>query len=202
MRTWERSLLLALTLGVLSLLARISFSPEAMAARDGDAGDHPIAVCAMPSLINELMASDRYLPQRENPAPELREQFEDLRKELDDINEGLEGADENDPATQRDLRRRREIFQQLQGLQAQIARAVEQKTAEQFAECYAMVRSSASAIAEDLGFDYVIATGDPEETLNTTISEVTLRQITARPVLRAPKGVDITDDIRDDLNLD
>jgi Skp family chaperone for outer membrane proteins len=201
MRIWERSLLLALTLTVLSLLARVSLTPAALAADDDDR-DHAIAVCAMPSLINELMASPRFLPARENPAPELRDEFEDLRRELDDLNQRLENAGENDPGAQRDVRRRREVFQQLQNLQGRIARAVEEKTAEQFAECYAMVRSSASAIAEDLGFDYVIATGDPDESLSTTISEVTLRQITARPVLRFPRGVDITDDVRDDLNLE
>lgn len=201
MRHWERSLLLALLFCVLALLARVSFAPDALAAAP-DADDHRIAVCAMPSLINELMASERYLPEREDPAPELREEFEDLREELDALNENLEGAGPDDPNAARDIQRRREVFQRLQALQSRLSRAVETKTAEQFAECYALVRSSANAVAEDLGFDYVIATGDPDESLSTTISEVTLRQITARPVLRFPKGVDITDDVRDDLNLE
>jgi len=202
MRHWERSLLLVLAFLVAGMLARVSFAPAAHAAGEPDDPRHTIAVCAMPSLVNELMGSERFLPEREDPAPELREQFDDLRRELEKLNEGLEGAAEGDPNAARDMRRRREVFQQLQAVQSQIARAVEAKTAEQLAACYALVRSSANAVAEDLGFDYVIATGDPDETLNTAAAEVTLRQITARPVLRFPKGVDITDDVRDDLNLE
>lgn len=203
MRPWERTLLLGVALAVLALLARVSFEPAAHADEPGArTADLRIAVCATPSLINELMASDRFLPDRENAAPEIREELDDLRAELRELQDRVQGADQGDPGVQRDRERAREAFAEFQRLQQQLGEAIETKTAEQLAEAFGMVKSSASAIAERLGYDYVISTGDPEEDLNRTISEVTLRQITARPVIRFPKGVDITDDVRDDLNLD
>lgn len=202
MRTWERTLLLVLTLAVLALLARVSFSPAAYAIANAEDQEYIIAVCATPSIINELMASDRFAPARENVLPDARKDLEDLRDELGDLQDRLDGADPSDPGAQRDRRRAREAVNEYQRLQQQIGEAVEAKTAEQLAECFAMVRSSASAVAEHLGYEYVISTGDPEEELSKTNSEVTLRQITARPVLRAPKKVDITDDVRDDLKLE
>ena len=202
MRTWERTLLLALTLAVLALLARVSFSPAAYAIDSPrDEPSHTIAVCATPSIINELMASERFAPDRENADPEARKKLEELRSELRDLQERLKNADPNDPVAQKDRARAREAVSEFQQLQQQLAEAVETKTAEQLAACFALVKSSAAAVAEHLGFEYVISTGDPEEKLNTTNSEVTLRQITARPVIRFPKVVDITDDVRDDLKL-
>ena len=199
MRTFERTLLLALALAV---LARVTLDPEAHARADRDDQHFQLAVCAMPSLVNELMASDRFLPDREDAAPDIRRQLDELREELQDLEERIRGGAGDDPSLQRDRERAREAVREFQSLQQSLARAIETKTAEQLAECYALVKSSASAIAEELGFDYVIATGDPDERLSTADSQVTLRQITARPVLRFPKGVDITDDVRDDLNLE
>lgn len=203
MRTWERTLILALALAVLALLARVSFEPNARAADTAPPKpEHSIAVCATPSIINELMASPRFKPDRENAAPDIRKKLEDLRDELNDLRERLKGADPNDPGAQADSQKAREDVSEFQRLQQQYLGAVEAKTAEQFAQCFALVKSSANAVAEKLGYDYVISTGDPDEELSKTDSNVTLRQITARPVIRFPKGVDITDDVRDDLNLE
>ncbi len=74
-------------------------------------------------------------------------------------------------------------------------------TAKQVKECNALVRSSTRAVAEDLGFDFVISSADEEEELAESV-EVLFRQITSRPVIMFPEENDITSDVRDDLNLE
>lgn len=200
MRNWERTLLIATAAALAALLARTTLAPEARA--DADRQEHPIAVCAIPSIVNQLMQSERFAPVRENLLPDVRDRLRDIREEMQDIREDLEGASPDDPDAQASARQFRTLSRELAELQQQLVNAVERKTAEQIAECFALARSSASAVAEDLGFDYVISTGDPDEDLNTDATEVTLRQITARPVVKFPRGVDITDDVRDDLHID
>ena len=193
---------LGVALGALALRGGIGLlSPTAHAEIAG--GDKPIiAVCAVPTLINELMQSDRFRPAREEVEPEARAELEAAGKELQEIREGLKGADPNAEEAQQRIQRFRELNSRATQLQMQIQVALDRKTAEQLGECFDLVRASADAVAEDLGFDYVIATGGVDEKFSSEQSEVTLRQITARPVIRFPKGADITDDVRDDLKLD
>jgi Skp family chaperone for outer membrane proteins len=186
--------------GASLLLTHHLLSPPALAAQ-ADADQPLIAVCATPTLINELMQSDRYLPARQDAAPELRQQLTELAEELQELQNTLRGADPQDPETQAGIAAYREKSSRAAQLQSQIANAIERKFAEQLVECFELVKSSADAIADDLGFDYVISTGAADEQLSREDSTATLRQITARPMIRFPKAADITEDVRDDLKL-
>ncbi len=201
MRPTDRLILAVLAVSAAAIALRPIALPRALARDDGDEAPS-IAVCAMPTLINELMASDRFRPELENVAPDLRDELEAVTEEMADIRDRLQDFDPEDPADQRDAQRFRELRLEQESLQRQLNAAVQRATAEQIARAYELVRSSADAVGADLGFAYVISTGDPREELNTTDFNVTLRQITARPVLRFPDGADITDDVRDDLNLE
>lgn len=187
--------------GLTLLVAQRVISQPAMAGIAGD--DHNlIAVCATPTLINELMQSDRYLPAREDAAPELREELRNAAEELQRLREELQGADPKLPEIQQKIARFRELNASTVQLQQRIALATERKFAEQLVECFELVKASADAIADDLGYAYVISTGSPDEKISREQSEATLRQITARPMIKFPKAADITDDVRDDLKLD
>ncbi len=171
-------------------------------AEVGGAPKPIIAVCSTPTLINELMQSDRFRPALEQTAGDARNELQDIAKELQTIRDGLQGADTSTPDAQQQIARFRELTVRASQLQQQVAGAVEEKRAAQLVECFDLVKASADAVAEHLGFDYVISTGSLDEQLSKTDSDATLRQITARPMIRFPKSADITDDVRDDLKLD
>ena len=195
------SIAVGIALGGAALLTAHRLVAPALAQNHGD--DHPlIAVCATPTLINELMQSDRFAPARAEVAPELRTELQEISEQLQDLQDQLQNADPGDAAAQEKFRRFRELGARAGVLQQRIATAQERKFAEQLVECFELVKTSADAIADDLGFDYVISTGSPDEELSRVASDATLRQITARPMIRFPKSADITDDVRDDLNLD
>ena len=160
-----------------------------------------IAVCALPTLINELMSSDRYAPDREAFAEELTKELNELTQRGRELSVELRELQPDDPAAQPKLREIQELREAIARVQQQNSRRLEVFTAEQIKECNRLVRSSAQAVAEDLGFEFVISSADAEEDLADSV-ETLFRQITSRPVIMFPEENDITSDVRDDLNLE
>jgi len=164
--------------------------------------DESIAVCSLPNLINDLMGSDRFLPDREAYVADRTEELRELNEQGREMSQRLSTMTPEDPGAQ-------ELFESVQRLREQIARKqaenaalVETFTATQLSECNDLVRSSARAVAEDLGYAFVIASADPDEDLSKQSVEVLLRQLTSRPVIMFPEDNDITSDVRDDLKLE
>ncbi|MEO1130234.1 MAG: hypothetical protein AAFX05_11085, partial [Planctomycetota bacterium] len=62
--------------------------------------------------------------------------------------------------------------------------------------------SSAAAIAEEQGFDYVLASITPDTEVMEGTMDAVARDILGRPVLVLPEGTDITEDVRADLKLE
>lgn len=201
MRRAERFLLLAALVIALAAFLRIGNPSDAHAAYR-QSNEHTIAVCAIPLIVNELMSSDRFLPAREALGARLEAEIQPLLDEAKAIYDSLQSAKQDDPETQSKLRRFQQLQQQVRERQQSASVEIERITANQIVECYKLVRSSAIAVAEDLGFDYVIASVGEDEDLTSESVEVVLRQMVARPVVLAPKDVDITEDVREDLKLE
>jgi Skp family chaperone for outer membrane proteins len=169
---------------------------------DNQGSDSSIATCAVPQIVNELMASDRFTPARDELANQLRDEITPLFDRGRAMVDELQTMQPEDEETQAKMRELQQLRQQHAQLEQQSSIRMGAFTAEQIAECFTLVRSSAGAVAEDLGYDYVISTVGEDEELNTSTVETVLRQMLARPVLFAPEDADITDDVREDLNLE
>ncbi|MEO1130233.1 MAG: hypothetical protein AAFX05_11080 [Planctomycetota bacterium] len=203
MRTVERlALVIVAAVVALLVLRDIPFARSADAHSMMLADEPVIAVCAIPTLVNELMQSDRFLPERTRVEEEGQAELQGLRDEANRIRDEVRERGPDDPAAQNSIRRFRALAEQIARGENQLALRLQRLTAEHLGQCYELARSSAIAVAEDLGFEYVIASGSSDEELNRQVPEVLLRQITARPMLKAPEEADITADVRDDLNLE
>lgn len=162
-----------------------------------------IAVCAVPAIINDLMASDRFEPDFLERQEELREEVEPLIDELEELQAQLTApdADPEDPALQQAFER----FQQLRGQLSQISQqhnvTLDAFRAKQIIEAYELIKASARAVATEQGFQYVISSADEFEELAES-TQVVVRQLTVRPVMMYPEAADITEAVRDDLNLE
>jgi Skp family chaperone for outer membrane proteins len=195
------------TLSAAALFAAINLSPlgSASAHAAGDEAekvDAPkIAVCAIPMLVNELMASDRFRPDREKLEEELKAEYEELQTEFSELGDKGRGMKQDDPAFAETAQAYRDLQQKIYEKQREIAEKLETKSAEQLLACYEMARSSASAVAEGLGYNYVFSSVGADEKLSGENVELALRQMMARPVVMAPKNADITEDVRADLKL-
>lgn len=197
-RTHTTLVVAALAISLVAL-----FRPAPTTAHAGAAvmSDSTIAVCALPTLINELMASGRFLPERDAYQKDLNEELDELRERLTELQQQLQNMNPDDPGAQETFNEFQQLRQQLAQGQQENARKLEAFTARQVKECNRLVRSSARAVAEDLGFEFVISSADPEEDLAETV-ETLFRQLTSRPVIMYPEENDITIDVRDDLNLE
>ena len=194
----NRWLLALLTVGVLALALR-PFTPVATGSGEDD--KQRLAVCSIPTIVNELMATDRFVSEREEITEDFEERREDLQRELERIAERGRGMDEDDPALPALGEEFRTLQNELGTLRREFAQRTAELQAEQLAACYELARSSAIAVGEDLGYDFVIASGSPDEELNRTNAQQLLGQLSRRPMIMFPDEHDITDDVRDDLNL-
>lgn len=205
MRSAERLFLYAAVTTALLLALRAAplIGPAAHAASPGRGEAPRIAVCAVYSIADALMDSDRFRPERVEFEQELRrESLAPLMEELKRLQKQLEAADRKD-ANFQELRER--YFRQ-QGVVSratqEIAKEVEKKVADQLVECYHLVRAAAADVAEDLGYDFVLASNGADEDLRKDSVSGLMRDILGRPVLVSPAEVDITDDVRAHLKLE
>ena len=177
--------------------------PTAIAAEQADAiGEPRIAVCASIRLVNELMNSDRFKPAQTEERNRLQaeivpivDQGVALETRLKDIDPSSQEGQE----IQHELMRLR---QELARKQQETGIRFEQFISEQSREAYALVRDSAIAIAEKRGFNYVLASQNLDDTITEGPVAGVLNDILGRPVLMAPEGADITEEVRADLKLD
>lgn len=193
------------TLCAAALIAAVNLSPLVGAAASSDEADKvdapKIAVCAVPMLVNELMASDRFKPDRDKLEEDLKAEYDALQEEFRKVGEQGRGLSQDDPEFGATAQKYRELQQKIFEKQRDIASQLEAKSAEQLLECYELARSSANAIAEGLGYNYVMSSVGIDEKLSGDNVELALRQMMARPVIMAPKNADITEDVRADLKL-
>ena len=206
MRTAERVTLYAAVGAalLLSLNATLPTTGAAQAARAAaDAPQPRLAVCALYKIADELMDTERFKPARVEFETQLREEsLKPLIDQLKELQQRLESMDQKDPA----FAETRERFFRTQNLAQrttqEIAQKIERKVAEQLKECYGLARTSAVAVAEDMGFNYVIASNAPDDDLESETVVSLVRDMLSRPVLLNPKEVDISEDVRQDLKLE
>ncbi|MEM9083233.1 MAG: OmpH family outer membrane protein [Planctomycetota bacterium] len=208
MKPFERvALWITLAAALTALLATGLFDRPLHAQEEAgektDVAKPLIAVCAVPAIINDLMASDRFEPDFLDRQEELREEVQPLIEELEELQAQLTApdADPEDPALQLAFERFQQLRNQLAQLSQQHNATLDGFRAKQIIEAYELIKASAQAVATELGFEYVISSADDFEELAES-TQIVVRQLTVRPVMMYPEAADITEAVRDDLNLE
>lgn len=188
----------ALSIGVVA--AGWLISPAHAAQRR--AADSAIAVVALPDIMNDLMESDRFAPELQRYIDEQRAELEPLVERLQQLQQQLQNIGQDDPQGPALFQEFQRVRQEAATKQNEVNMRIEKFRAGQIIQAYKLVRSSAQAVAEDLGFEYVLTSSDDAEELEPQNVEGALRQIMSRPAIMFPDDADITDDVREDLNLE
>ena len=187
-------------------LTQGTMTPEAHAGAYAKQADGVIATVDVVTLIDDMMNSDRFMPERKAKELELNAQYlEPLQAQASDLearfNEAQASGDQ--AAMQAIQIEYNALQQQAQVAQGNFSRELEVYVADQFKQAFAAVRDSAAAVAEELGFEYVLTSGDPEaDFAEESPLSVVRTQAFTRTVVMKPEGTDITDDVREDLNLE
>ena len=198
MRT-ERFLIAALAIAALALALRPGSDARATIEED----TFSIAVCSLPTIVNELMASERFTEEREDLASEFEDASSDIEERLEQISQDARGMDPDDPAMGAMGEQFNELRQELFRLRSSFESDSARLQARHLKEAFQLVRASASVVADDLGYDFVLSSASPDsdDELNEQNAALLLGQLSRRPVITYPDAHDITDDVRDDLNL-
>lgn len=192
--------------GVFATIALAALTQNTASARNAHAylkPQHPIATAAIPMIVSELMNSSRFTPDRERLQEEFKAKADELEAQINRFTEKYAGQTPNpeDPRVQEDYRQFQALRQQYTNLQQEAAVAYEKLAARQIVEAYKLACSAVQSVAEDLGYDYAIASIGEDEVLNAVDTSTAVRQMMARPMIHYPKATDITPDVRDELRL-
>lgn len=213
MRLSERLVMYTLCAGALAVsLSVMCGSPLGIGARASAAvdtaeagageGEVKIAVVSLMKIADELMDSSRYKPERDELDETInKELIRPAIEALQDLEKKIQGAGEQSPEFPAMRNEYVRLRQELTRKQQEAAQKAEALVGEQLKACFQMVRDSAAAIAEKKGFTYVMSSMRPDDKFQNGPVQATIRDVLARPMLVFPKGVDITEDVRDDLKL-
>lgn len=207
MRSRERLVLyplIAIAL-VAALRAGNGFERPATAGVDAPADaptDTRIAVVAAMKIGDELMDSGRFKPARVELEEKLNgELIRPTMEKLQELERKIKELDEKSP----EFPQLREEYirgrNELTAKQRETAQRAEALVSEQLKECFQLIRDSAAAIAEKKGFTFVLSSLRPDDKMQGGPVQATIRDLLSRPVVVFPKGVDITEEVREDLKL-
>lgn len=175
-------------------------APAQATQRRADGG--VVAVVATPDIMNDLMDSDRFKPERDRFAEEKRAELEPMIERIQKLQQELQEMPQDDPAFGQTFQQFQQLGQQIRQRQTEINAELDKFTAGQILAAYKLVRSSAQAVADDLGYEYVMTSAGEDDEIQAQSVDTTLRQIMSRPVIMFPDDADITADVREDLNLE
>lgn len=208
MRKGERVVLYAVSLAALALAATgglpwLGGAPARANASAAEESVEPrIAVVSLMKISDDLMDSDRFKPARTELDETVNKEL--IRPVLEQLQAVEKKVKESNPEAPEMNGLREEYFKlrgELQAKQREAAQRAEKLVSEQLKQCFDLVRESAAAIAEKRGFNYVVSSMRSDDKFQDGPVQATVRDMLSRPMVVFPKGVDITDDVREDLKL-
>ncbi len=203
MRSTERFFIYAALAAAVVIAAGGRFARSDAFAQDSAAAkaENPIAVCDLVTIVEKLMESDRYRPAREEAQLAAEEKLRPLSEAGRAAEQRARATPQDDPSFQDQVRALQMAQAEYQQAFQQTGAELEKLTVSQLAEAYEIARASAEDIAGDLGYSYLIASRDAEKPIEAPDVAGAVRTMLARPVILAPEGTDITEDILADLKL-
>lgn len=188
-----------------ALLALAAVAPwraaPAFAADPAEPSRRLIAVVDVVGVVERLMDSDRYKPARDEVGAAAEADVRPLREKVQAIEEKHRGLQPTDPAYADAVREYQQARAALERRAQELSKELDALTTKQLIECYRIVRASADAIAEQMGYQYVVASRPVEKDLDAQDTAAVVRAIIARPVLRFPNEADLTPDVKQDLKI-
>ncbi len=198
MRTMGKAMVVVLVAGL--ALATARWGAGRAEAQGGAPGAEParVAVLDVLMVVEKMMESDRYRPQREAFRDEQKAKLEALQGEISKIEDKGRAMKQDDP----ELPALAQEYQAKKGDAQQLFASVETYAAKQFVEAYRLALESGNAVAERHGYSHVVMTQ-----LDRPIPEVgsvgdAIQAIMLRTMVRYPKGDDLTPLVMKELAVD
>ena len=197
-RTLAASVILGSTVIGGALVLRAEAQPESM-----DEPMRRIATVDTVGLLEVMLETEEdFLAERERVRTGIEDELEDVRSEIEGIQLEAQQLSPDDPQLQMLQQRFQRATQRLSQVQEQSAMRVEELTSRQARDGYGRIHSAIDSIAEERGLDHVMATrrgGEIPASRGTPTA--VFQDILARPLVVSPESSDITELVRERLDL-
>ncbi len=182
-------------LAVRNAAGRISWSDAATARA------YAVGCVHIDRIMKGLLASERYSSERQKFDDEARGQGEEFEKRSKDLQDKYPDPKPADP----NFEDARKAFLTLQGeyeqWMGQIQRIQSKHMAEQVEKAYRDVVAATEVVAQRGGVDLVYRFMPPEREFGSQELADAMLQVQARPFLKYPAGIDLTDEVAKELAL-
>ncbi len=198
MKPFERTLLIVLAIGAALIAAGAALRTETPKA------DTEIAVCDVYNVMERLMNSDRIAPAIQEKQDAIAAEIKPLEDQLRLLQQELQAANQEDPSFQAKVQRFEQLRQQYFQLQQALTVEMQRFIAEKQVEAFELARDSASGIAEEMGYTYLVNSRDANKRIEVggnTPDNVTA-SVLSRVMLMLPEEDNITEDVIEELNLE
>lgn len=152
-------------------------------------------------LLEQMLDGEPYAAARDAAAKAWNDQIQPLVSQRDDVVQSLSGLGQDDPGAQG-------LYQQFQGLEQRIRQlsqeaeaSVDQTSAEQLADAYKKIHAAVGQVAAEHGYDRVFSSRMSVDEFNAENTNVVVQEVLLRPVLANTPGHDLTDLVRESLNI-
>ncbi len=170
-------------------------------ALDGAAPPVRIATIDLLGLVEDMLQTDAYKPDRDEFRGDWEERIQDMQNSLAQIEGELRLASPTDPNTRQLQQRYQQTGYQYQQMQRQAGMAFDRFSADQAASAYALLHEKASALAAELGYTHLIASRRSGEIADRGSLATVTQEILARGVILSPDADDLTETLRERLSI-
>ncbi len=170
-------------------------------AQDAGAPPARIATIDLLGLLEDMLQTDAYKPDRDEFRGEWESKIKDMQDSLAQIEGELRLASPTDPNTRQLQQRYQQTGYQYQQLQRQAGMEFDRFSADQAASAYAMLHEKAAELAAELGYTHLIASRRSGEIADRGSLATVTQEILARGVILSPSADDLTETLRDRLSI-
>lgn len=169
---------------------------------DGDFKQaYTIGFVDLSRALNPLMESESFLDERDALRQEFAPAEADFRSRLERVAEQLRGLEPNSP----EFRQRQEEWQRIYQEYGEWAQQVQlrrnQLDVKHLESAYRELTAAVDVVADKLGVDIVLRFIPTEKEFQAQDAEGALTEIRLRAALKYPQGLDITEEVLEELNV-
>jgi Skp family chaperone for outer membrane proteins len=184
-----------------SVLHNVVSLPAFAQAQGAASAEGKAATVDVLKLLETMLETGEYADARTAAGDVWNTQIEPLGTELQDLRQSITNMDPNDPAAQGLYQQFQSVQQRIGSLQQEAGQAMDKMSAEQLADAYRKIYAAVDTVAAAHQIDRVFSSRMTVDDITTENTNVVVQEVLLRPVLRNVPEMDITDMVRQELNL-
>ncbi len=162
---------------------------------------YSVAFVEIGRALNPLMEQQTFVEERERLRAELEPIEEDYQRRLDAYGEQLRNADQRSPEAQQKLFEAQRLYEEYMQWGQQAMQRQNELAAQHFERAYRELVSAVDVVSERMGIDIVLRFIPTEKEFQGQDAESALNEIRLRSALRYPAGLDITEEVLEELAI-